>query len=481
MNALTALEYRSLLQSALPKAQDADTAPPDLRTLFTPGPHRLALDPDVTLVKGARGAGKTVWFRSLQDPELRGMAADAYRLPRLRRTIPLAGYGSELQPGRYPGPAAFEDLVSSGVETDLIWSTVLLTSLGVSELQNIEQWAGRTNWVRDHPDARDRALADADKKAEAEGELYLLLFDALERMHSDRRVVDRLVAGILKLALDLRTRTRNLRAKVFIRLDMLTDDVLAFPDASKLDANSANLEWSAHNLYGLLFHLLGNANDPAAESFRAITPDWGTNGGRFVPPSELSGDVARQREVFSWVAGLHMGTNHRKGLTYIWLPNHLKDGLGQVSPRTFLTALARANEITSTRFAGHNLALHWDGIRQGVQAASQVRVREITEDMPWVATAVSPLHGLQVPVERGSILERWAEHRLVDLLTRAASRSAAEIRTGPRYPDDYLGLIDELIQVGVISRRTDGRLDLPDVYRVAFGLGRKGGVPRVQH
>lgn len=26
--------------------------------------------------------------------------------------------------------------------------------------------------------------------------------------------------------------------------------------------------------------------------------------------------------------------------------------------------------------------------------------------------------------------------------------------------------------------RPDGRLDLPDVYRVAFGLGRKGGVPK---
>jgi hypothetical protein len=26
--------------------------------------------------------------------------------------------------------------------------------------------------------------------------------------------------------------------------------------------------------------------------------------------------------------------------------------------------------------------------------------------------------------------------------------------------------------------RSDGRLDLPDVYRIAFGLGRKGGVPR---
>lgn len=32
--------------------------------------------------------------------------------------------------------------------------------------------------------------------------------------------------------------------------------------------------------------------------------------------------------------------------------------------------------------------------------------------------------------------------------------------------------------MGVMRRRRDGRIDLPDVYRIAFGVGRKGGVPR---
>ncbi|WP_261400515.1 hypothetical protein [Streptomyces salinarius] len=29
-----------------------------------------------------------------------------------------------------------------------------------------------------------------------------------------------------------------------------------------------------------------------------------------------------------------------------------------------------------------------------------------------------------------------------------------------------------------MRRRRDGRIDLPDVYRIAFGVGHKGGVPR---
>jgi hypothetical protein len=54
------------------------------------------------------------------------------------------------------------------------------------------------------------------------------------------------------------------------------------------------------------------------------------------------------------------------------------------------------------------------------------------------------------------------------------------VTTGPRHPDDYAGLIEELIDLGVMSRRSDRRLDLPDVYRIAFGIGRRGGVRRVQ-
>ncbi|MCE7083045.1 hypothetical protein [Streptomyces sp. ST2-7A] len=40
------------------------------------------------------------------------------------------------------------------------------------------------------------------------------------------------------------------------------------------------------------------------------------------------------------------------------------------------------------------------------------------------------------------------------------------------------GLIDQLVDLGVMTRRAKGKIDLPDVYRIAFGPGRRGGVPR---
>ncbi|MBB5155016.1 hypothetical protein [Saccharopolyspora phatthalungensis] len=84
MTSLNARAYRALFQSAL-RTADADTTKPHPHSLFTPRGHRLALDPDVTVVKGGRGVGKTVWFQALQDPALRAVAADEYRLPVLTR------------------------------------------------------------------------------------------------------------------------------------------------------------------------------------------------------------------------------------------------------------------------------------------------------------------------------------------------------------------------------------------------------------
>ena len=83
MTSLQPREYRELLRATLSKPTDADTIEPDPRSLFTPRGHRFALDPDVTVVKGGRGVGKTVWFRALQDHGLRVIAASEYQLPQL--------------------------------------------------------------------------------------------------------------------------------------------------------------------------------------------------------------------------------------------------------------------------------------------------------------------------------------------------------------------------------------------------------------
>ena len=70
-----------------------------------------------------------------------------------------------------------------------------------------------------------------------------------------------------------------------------------------------------------------------------------------------------------------MGKDHRRGLPYTWLPNHLADALDEVSPRSFLAALrVAADDSAST----DTTALSYEAIKHGVQAASRIRVVEIS-------------------------------------------------------------------------------------------------------
>ncbi|MDQ1292245.1 MAG: hypothetical protein QG608_123 [Actinomycetota bacterium] len=483
------------MNAALPDTTDADTAVPTPTTLFTPDTHRVALSPDVSVVRGGRGTGKTVWFSVMLDPQLREVAAESYRMPQVRKIDPVPGFGAKLDPDRYPGWRVMERLLEIQTRPEQIWDAVLVTALDCSEITGTS-WEEKAEWVRRNPEARERILHERDLKAGHDGRIVLLLFDALDRLHPCRRTADTLATGILKLALDLRLGTRNLRAKVFIRPDMLSSVERRFPDASKLMGNAADLTWTQTNLYGLLFHRLGNAASVRAAQFRDSFPDGKrsdaqTEQGKplFVPPPRIITDQKTQKPIFEQLAGPYMGAGHRKGHTYTWLPNHLVDGLGEVSPRSFLSALRVALSTTTNDHNGHPFALHYQGIRRGVQEASRIRVEEIAEDIPWVRTTVRALEGLQVPAEVRDIEQRWLDKKLVDSLRRSigdpgasapeqdAETGEKDIRVGPRDPGDARALIEELKELGIMRTRADGRLDLPDVYRVAFGLGRRGGIP----
>lgn len=474
---LTAVEYRKLLGAALPAVVDADTIDPNPHTLFTPSAHRNALDPDTTIVRGGRGVGKTVWFKALQEDSLRGIAAQHYRLDRLNHVDTIAGFGATLS-RQYPNPRRLQSLVETFQPSD-IWTTVALFGFGIAELVSAKDWPERVQWVVDNPGKVEDAILAVDERAGRDDRVKLLLFDAMERLHSDRQVADRLARGIFELALNLRTTTRNLRVKLFIRYDMFDTARLDFADASKLMANITDLRWTETSLYALLFHYMSGADSEYSAKFVAESR-W---------DDRFSGDQVKQRDVLERITNKYMGTDRRKGYTYTWLPNHLADGRQQVSPRSFLSALWHATQRTEEAFAGHAYALHWDAIRQGVQHASQIRVVEVKEDTPWVSDAIDPLRGAQVPIEKDEVVRRWDDVDLSSELSTQQSRTSElpeddsedqEIfATGP-LNTNYEGLIAELIDLGVMTIRTNKKLDLPDVYRIAFDIGRKGGVPRVK-
>jgi hypothetical protein len=156
---------------------------------------------------------------------------------------------------------------------------------------------------------------------------------------------------------------------------------------------------------------------------------------------------------------------------YTWSVGHLADGRGQTSPRSFLAAIRQAAEDTQERYLDAYHALHYESIKRGIQKASEIRVAEIAEDYPWVPDVLSVLRGMNVPCEYSAILERWQQHY------PNGPQSISLDRLPPQHAErGWDGIRDDLIRVGLIEFRKDSRIDMPDLYRVGFGLGRKGGV-----
>lgn len=170
----------------------------------------------------------------------------------------------------------------------------------------------------------------------------------------------------------------------------------------------------------------------------------------------------------------------KRGKPYTWLVNHLQDGLDQVSPRSFFAAVRQAADETP---AEHPLPLSYNAIHAGVTAASKIRVQEIsTEDYPWVDLVMAPLKGnLTVPCLESDIRQLWRTDKTLEELTKRLSRSSNEVKLPPQHlSEGFDGVLEELESLGLIKRLAERRVQMPDVYRIAFGLGRRGGVKPVR-
>ena len=456
---------------------------PDPKQVYLPRAHLKAMSLDVALVTGMRGAGKTFWWSALREPGVRHLIGAADRRSALNESTELcAGFGVEPAPDDYPGINVLS-LLMKAAEPKTVWRTVLARHLASDghPLRRKTEWRDRVAWVEADPEAVDRLFYERDAALDRENGHFLVLFDALDRCAADWKDMYRAIRGLLQVALDMRP-YRRLRVKIFLRSDQMDEARIAdFPDASKVLSSRVDLDWPRRELYGLLWHVLGNGAHGAF--FREfLGGDWKPadlgDEGAFQMPRELA-DEDRQREIFSGIAGLWMGTNQRRGFTYPWIPTHLGDTEGRASPRSFLAALREAARDTDERYRDHDHALHYDSIKRGVQQASGIRVREIREDYPWVDRALEPLRGLNVPCPFSDIEPRWRDVNVIDRLAREAEND--EVKLPPPHLDrGAAGLREDLEALRIFQRMFDGRVQIPDVFRVGYGLGRKGGVKPVR-
>jgi hypothetical protein len=153
---------------------------------------------------------------------------------------------------------------------------------------------------------------------------------------------------------------------------------------------------------------------------------------------------------------------------------HLADGLKRTSPRSFLCAIREAADDSLNRPG--DFPLHYESIKKGVQSASQIRVDEIAEDYPWIKDLCKPLGNaaMNVPAFYNEIEEKWKKEYPDGPSTITSKKlPPQDLKRG------WIGLKKELIRLGIFQEMRDDRINMPDLFRVGFGLGRKGGIRSV--
>lgn len=466
---------REALQNLPALAATAPGQPPKPEEIFFPREHARALDPETSLVVGNRGMGKSFWANALAQPDTRQRVASAYQRE-------LAGVEARFVFASAEGvdESVSRDAIEAvpaGVPADAIWRAAILPFLS-ADAELPATLRDRVDWVGSRPEEQRELLRAADRRLAERGARLVLLFDALDQLAGSWSAIQHLTQGLLELALRMQS-YRNIRLKIFMRPDQFeSPDLFRFPDASKIKTGSVRLNWRAIDLFGLLFFELSRR---ARDAFERLCARAEINLQKRHPllglPSDLLDDPLVQKNLFHEITGPYMGKNAKRGLPYTWLPVHLADAKGEVAPRTFLRALRQAAHHAP---APTDRAIDHLGIQQGVREASEQRLRELEEDYPWVSAALEPLRGLQVPAEVARVHEVWEQHgaihRIVEQFRDAKGPIGLELM--PDLPmRDALALLQKNLEaIGVMEVRANGKIDVPDIFRIKAGILRKGGV-----
>jgi hypothetical protein len=451
----------AILAAQLETSNFGETPQPE--TLYLPPSHLKALRLDAHIVVGGRGVGKSFWTAVLQSEPLRSQLGSV--VSELQGIEVTAGFCSAENIDSYPNADVFIAFSAQNGDPYDLWRAVVLRWVArrIGEDIPCDTWTNTVGWLKSNPEAAARLM---QRERDWTG---LILFDALDRTSSEWQRMDEIVRGLLRMILWLKT-FPGLYAKVFLREDQAERTVFNFPDASKLTATKAELAWARHDLHGLLWQRLINAPDTHGERMRTVCPSVPL-GGVWRVAQEMKSESETQKKAFEILAGPWMGRDRRRGVPYSWSVGHLADGRGQTSPRSFLAAIRQAAQDSSERYFQHDYALHFESIKRGIQKASEIRVQEIAEDYPWVPYILSALSGMNVPVEFESVKDKWEE------LFPAGPQSISSSRLPAQHIEHgWDGVREDLRRLGLLETKKDGRIDMPDLYRVGFGLGRKGGV-----
>ena len=468
------------------------------RTFLPTEAHRAVLEPGGLVVVGERGEGKSALFRMLTWLSEHELDETSLWPPRFahdpgprRRWV--QAYGEVAGDRNHPMPDILEGFAKAAApeHVRLFWWAGALRQLmgatpeaGGSAAATLLHNGYRydpAQWVAALTPSQGALAADFDALEErlaADGRQLVLTYDGLDRIH-DLGARQKLVAALFAVWLSLQNRYRHLSARIFVRPDVFAAARDTFPDASKLRARVRTLSWDREDLFALLARHMavagdglrsllerpgepGHLSDAARDRLRVSFEDHPLLGpvpvhasapARGVPPLSL------ERRVTQALAGPVVGEGVEKQAPEVWIGTQLADAHRRILPRALLELVAAAAAHASSRASTATALLTLEDLRAGLRAASAQQLQELREEHP-VVRRLDRLGPITLPADPTEVRERLAQ--------------AAPTSAGDGFGADGAAVVEELRRIGVLTLRTDGRVDLPELYRVGLGFRRRG-------
>lgn len=466
---------------------------------FLPIPnYRFVLEPNIFLIVGGRGVGKTELFRLLALSSGRKALVENLSiraLPELSKTTWIAGFGRTRQADkRFPTPDDVEQQMrdKSNIEWRIFWIGLILgiilqqdnfnqNSFICQQLEALDnsiievlkdQLPLLSRWypfVNENRENLNFLLDKLDEKLIEADEWLFISYDELDRIVPSYRMLSDPIRELLAFWLDRSRRWERIRSKIFLRTDLSGQDFLNFPDASKLKGHQVNLEWQHRWLYQLLIKRLANSDDEMKNYLQEIPELIIDNQSSLGWMPRL--DETLFEKLIEKMISKYMGATPRKGVTYRWIPNHLQDADGHIAPRSFLKlfALASRRRIGQSPIGEDRQLLYPSNLQEALMETSEERIKELTEEeYPWLSSLKPSLDGLKVPMEKEQFLEKALKRAL------QSDRQSRELPA-----DTPEGILKLLCELGIVEiRSSDDRINIPEIYLYGFGVKRKGGVKR---
>lgn len=470
--AMVALRDTMAKFSPASKVEPNEMVGPD--RVFTPESHRSVLDLNRQLVVGNRGMGKSLWTHALLDVDVRNRVAAVYNQPQLKKTEVLIGFnGSEKALPIAPTPKAIEQVLSEGHSPEDVWRAVIYRAVTIiGQKSKTVPFTDTLRALSKKPSDFEEAVSNFDDHLAVSNQNFLILFDALDRLPGDWRDIRQLTTALLRRSVGLKS-FRSIRTKTFIRPDQFADkSMFQFPDGSKIRNDHVDLSWKPYELFGLLFfEIMRSGNGKAA--LELVAQEVGAVGALGLSTRRSRNSPEDQKKIIDAIAGPFMGSNARRGRVYTWVPLHLSDAQDTCSPRTFLTAWQMASEhqpVPTGRAVDHL------GLIEGVRKASSTRLAELREDYRWIDGALAALKGQFVPIERSEVIQIWNDSKVVQSILRDAKLGSWLAPVQLADSEEPAALLDAMNSIAVTEERANGKINVPDIFRVEAGIKRRGGV-----